>query len=57
MSKPKRHLHRDYNTTFCGRDASHLQMTYEPAEADCAACLKAHQIAEAEKENGEEADE
>lgn len=41
MSKPKRHLHRDYHGAHCGRDASHILMTYDASEATCAACLKA----------------
>lgn len=41
MSQPKRHLHRDYHTTFCGRDASYISMTYDKSEANCGACLKA----------------
>lgn len=36
-----RHLHKDYNTTECGRDASHILMTYDPKEATCKACKKA----------------
>lgn len=46
MSQPKRHLHRDYHTSFCGRDASYIPMTYDSNEATCGACLKA-----AEKKN------
>lgn len=38
----KRHLHRDYSTAFCGRDASHILMTYKKKkEATCTACLNA----------------
>ena len=36
-----RHLHRDYNTAFCGLDASHVLMTHVRAEADCPDCLAA----------------
>lgn len=34
-----RHLHRDYHNAECGRDASHILMTYEETEADCKKCL------------------
>lgn len=40
MTTPKRHLHRDYHTSECGKDASHIPMTYDEAEANCAACAK-----------------
>ena len=43
MTQLKRHLHRDYNTSFCGRDASHILMTYDAAECDCAGCLAAYE--------------
>jgi len=46
----KRHLHRDYHRSECGKDASHILMTYDEAEADCAACAKGRQ-----KRLGEEA--
>lgn len=52
-----RHLHRDYWTTFCGLDASHIPMTYEPGEHDCEACAKAHaEHLAAEKAAAEEAE-
>jgi hypothetical protein len=35
------HLHRDYGTSFCGKDASHIPMTHDEAKADCKACKKA----------------
>lgn len=38
----KRHLHRDYSHSFCGKDASHILMTHDPAETDCAPCKAAH---------------
>lgn len=41
MVMTTRHLHRDYHTAECGKDASHILMTYDEAEADCAACEKA----------------
>lgn len=36
-----RHLHQDYNTSFCGRDAAHILMTHHEGEADCPACHQA----------------
>lgn len=36
----KVHLHRDYHTSECGKDASHIPMTYDEAAATCAACAK-----------------
>lgn len=40
MSKSKRHLHRDYHTTECGKDASHILMTWTPGEETCSTCRK-----------------
>jgi hypothetical protein len=48
-----RHLHRDYHTAYCGLDASHIPMTYEESEADCASCLEAAAQAKAEAELAE----
>jgi hypothetical protein len=45
----KRHLHRDYSTAFCGKDAAHILMTYEPGDADCATCLRKHRAAANDK--------
>lgn len=50
MTRPKRHLHRDYNTAFCGRDASHILMTYALEETDCARCREAAGEAQAKAE-------
>jgi hypothetical protein len=50
-----RHLHRDYHTAYCGLDASHIPMTYEESEADCADCLEAAAAARAEAEAAAEA--
>lgn len=36
----KRHLHRSYSRAMCGRDAAHILMTYDKAEATCATCKK-----------------
>lgn len=36
-----RHLHKNYNTTFCGEDASHLPMTFEVGNTTCDKCLTA----------------
>lgn len=35
------HLHKDYDTTFCGEDASHIPMTYSVEEATCEKCKEA----------------
>ena len=48
MSKPKRHLHRDYTTAWCGRDISHVPATYEAADASCARCQSEY-VKDAEK--------
>lgn len=40
MVKDTVHLHKDYNTTFCGEDASHIPMTYALDETTCADCKK-----------------
>lgn len=53
------HLHRDYDTAFCGLDAAHIPMTHDPAEADCKPCLSAHGkylLAEAELAEAERAE-
>jgi hypothetical protein len=34
-----RHLHRDYHTSHCGQDISHLLATFNENEADCPDCL------------------
>lgn len=41
MAKPVRHLHRDYHRAFCGRDASHILMTYDESATTCAGCKTA----------------
>lgn len=51
-----RHLHRDYNTTHCGIDASHVLMTHVLADADCADCLTAHTQYVADEEARAEAE-
>jgi hypothetical protein len=33
-----RHLHRDYHTSHCGQDISHLLATFNENEATCKAC-------------------
>jgi uncharacterized protein with PIN domain len=38
MSKPVRHLHRDYSTSHCGKDISHLLATFDPEETTCKTC-------------------
>lgn len=38
MSKPRRHLHRDYNTAYCGRDIAHILATFEPKKTTCTGC-------------------
>jgi hypothetical protein len=45
-----RHLHGDYNFTYCGEDASTLPMTFEVKETTCPLCLdfKAHMDADYE---------
>jgi peptidoglycan hydrolase CwlO-like protein len=35
------HIHKDYNTSFCGQDAAHIPMTYIAAEATCKECTEA----------------
>lgn len=35
-----RHLHASYDRTFCGKDASHILMTFDPTETNCSACKK-----------------
>jgi hypothetical protein len=45
-----RHLHRDYNTAWCGKDASHILMTYEADEASCKACASAKTRADKQAE-------
>lgn len=42
------HLHKDYNTTFCGEDASHIPMTYALDETTCIDCKKALEEARAQ---------
>lgn len=32
------HLHKDYHTAFCGKDASHILMTYELDQSTCESC-------------------
>ena len=50
----KRHLHRDYHRSECGKDASHIPMTYDEAGADCGACAKGRQKRLAEEAVEEE---
>lgn len=45
MREPVHHLHESYRSSFCGKDATHLPMTYDPREATCGACLKAKKSA------------
>lgn len=35
----KVHLHRDLSTTFCGKDAAHIPMTYAVGDTTCKKCL------------------
>lgn len=36
----KIHMHKDYHTTFCGKDASHIAMTRSLDETTCMTCKK-----------------
>jgi predicted nuclease with TOPRIM domain len=39
MSEDTVHLHKTYEETFCGQDASHIPMTYVTSEVTCEQCL------------------
>lgn len=41
MAEDTVHLHKNYETTFCGKDASNILMTYSVKETTCEVCKKA----------------
>lgn len=45
-----KHLHRDYHTSHCGLDASHIPMTFDAGATECADCLAALEAFEAQQE-------
>lgn len=36
----KVHLHKDYNTSFCDKDAAHIPMTHTLENTTCKECRK-----------------